>query len=579
MYHPDGRPLIPIRKQVDRLITFGKFVAKPIGSLLRRTRSFGNIRLEDPDSPRPPPEKHLRRRATISDLGSEYRNNDNFNPCPSRRHLRANNRASRSARHPERTPEEQTCPHPLNLFSRLCPCEECAGIRELLRGNDPPPRHITWDINKPTGADTYSETWDEWNDRIDFARGFTRLPVEKMDLRRRSRNRNPQQSGQQSAGPTRAPVHHEVATPAHARRPDTSRPPAVPPAPVVPDHVPSHHTNARLLNNEQAYWARQRAEWREARLQKNRESERVQGRQTGWTPVDDWRRGIVGSNSPRNDGPTNRTHTSRLEAPTHSQRRNVPGRRHRSDVPATSRTQNPPNNQVSEGEDSDPFDERALDRAHMTESYRPAPDCHTDVDVKKIFFDALDENMDYLVGWFEPTDAQWDYSRYLSVKVAAKRVYDALNEADRRRDALRYNGPTNDQCTYIDSRLQEHLDNNMPSSSRMPRQPKPTANIGRGRPPVLHTMKALPTLPPPSNEGARPSREPERPSRHNRASYIQTPPPDSRTFDHTQSQRVRRGGEGFTDAQIQARKRELRRELSELKEQEEALAKRDRQRR
>lgn len=104
MYHPDGRPLIPIRKQVDRLITFGKFVAKPIGALLRRTRSFGNIRLEDPDSPRPRPEKHLRRRATISDLGREYRDTDNFNPCPSRRHLRSNSRTPRSARHSERTP-------------------------------------------------------------------------------------------------------------------------------------------------------------------------------------------------------------------------------------------------------------------------------------------------------------------------------------------------------------------------------------------------------------------------------------------------------------------------------------------
>jgi hypothetical protein len=216
----------------------------------------------------------------------------------------------------------------------------------------------------------------------------------------------------------------------------------------------------------------------------------------------------------------------------------------------------------------------------MTETYRPAPVLHPDVDFKQIFIDALDENMEYLVGWFEPTDAQWEYSRYLSVKVATRRLYEALDEADRRRDASgRSHGPTNEQCTYIDHGLQEHLDHNMPSSSRI-RKPKPTADIGRGRPPAPHTMKALPTLPPPSNEGVRPSREPDRPSRRNRASYIQTPPQDSRTFDHA---RGRQGGGGFPDAlkeaQIQARKRELRRELSELKEQEEALARRHHQRR
>ena len=350
--HPDGSHIIPIGKHLTRL---GKFVAKPF---LRRARSFSAApRPSASDLPPPVPEKRMRRHSISNhqypsqlfdpDSDSNYRRFRKLNPDP-------NNPKSARYRH-----------HP------YCECEYCARVRELLRGNYAPNLDKRFDPSKPTGADAYSEEWDQWNNRTDFVRDYTKWPPEWIDHRRRSRPRQHQQGPKPvPAGPTPIVPIPPPGLPGWRSRAERLRAAqlnanVVPPAPIVPDHVASYKPNSRLLNPEQEHWAKQQADWKAARLREARDQERHQAAPTPRGRVDEWRRGTEPAPPPP---PQRRSRSKSRKPPSADPPAEQPPelrRRHRSRPPAP------------QNDDDDPFHERALDRARFTEVDRrplgPAP--------------------------------------------------------------------------------------------------------------------------------------------------------------------------------------------------------------
>jgi len=223
---------------------------------------------------------------------------------------------------------------PSKVHGLACPCWKCDEFRQFMCGRYRIPQDGTYDKNKGTGVDNYSETWDDWNIRTDFARKASRAPFETLDLRRRSRPKEARDAGGQPVASGSRPTHHAQAMPPPTRRSDppvapTSRP--VPPAPVVPDHVASHYGNARLLNEEQQRYAKERADWKAARLQERRELEKSQERRPRG-PVDEWRRAV--DVPQREEGTKDREHVSRPKEARAPEQRDVPGRRHRHEAPA-----------------------------------------------------------------------------------------------------------------------------------------------------------------------------------------------------------------------------------------------------
>jgi hypothetical protein len=168
-------------KNVNRAIRLGKFVAKPIGNFIKRSRSFSGPPPVPPKDQQSDPvaRKPLRRRATISEMGDNSREkvgNDDDLP-PGLRCLKG--------------------PH--------CPCWKCTETTRFLNGQ------YDVDPNRPydpffggTGAHGYNEEWDEWNKRIDFIRYKSQMPPEALDLRRcrvcsRGSARSPASQSLQSA--------------------------------------------------------------------------------------------------------------------------------------------------------------------------------------------------------------------------------------------------------------------------------------------------------------------------------------------------------------------------------------------
>ena len=498
-----------------------------------------------------------------------------------------------------------------------CLCWKCDEMRHIMCGRYRIPQDGSYDKNKGTGADDYSETWDEWNIRTDFARKASRAPVETLDLRHRSRPKQPRNGDGHPVGSGSRPTHHVQAMPLQTRRPEppvASSSRLVPPAPVVPDHVASHFANARLLNDEQTRYAKERADWKAARLQERRELERDRERRPRG-PVDEWRRAI---DVPQREEWSSRTELVPRPKETRApERRDVPGRRHRheapevpkpQEVPVTAHTKasraheprpapetappvarQPPRpapaaarqgdshrrhqrlapNQPCEDEDSDPFDKRAYHRAQLREVYRPIQ---------------------------PPADPA------------------PRQDPLRPRAPAGFSGPTDAEYGYIYGRLQTHLDAQPRPSSHTPaappnaqaapgRQPKPARDIGLGRPPVLRTEKVLPSLPSfptlASSGDAGPSRDRDQPSRRVRATYIQTPPEDppirrdrrgsnrtdeSDLDDSISSRGAPRAGdkgwrEAWSDAQIAAKKQELKKVLEEYEGLAAAKARRERKKR
>jgi hypothetical protein len=583
-----------------------------------------------------------------------------------------------------------------------CPCWKCDEFRQIMCGRYRIPQDGSYDKNKGTGADDYSETWDEWNIRTDFARKASRAPVETLDLRHRSRPKQPRNGDGHPVASGSRPTHHVQAMPPQTRRSDppvasTSR--HVPPAPVVPDHVASHFANARLLNDEQQRYAKERADWKAARLHERRELERDQERRPRG-PVDEWRRAI--DVPQREEGSRGREHVSQPKESKGPEQRDVPGRRHRHEAPTTSKPKGvpvtappktskdqeprraPPAAQTAprsappvtrkpsrpvppasrqtdsqrrhhglapdqpwEGEDSDPFDERAFHQAQVREVYRPAQPPADSVPRQdplpprapgRMTRAERDARIAYLAR-DTPTTAEERArirqellrfanggARELEPRGRSKNHPDArqrhpdyrndaiLAEAELRRrgQSAGFSGPTDVEYGYIYGRLQTHLDAQPRPSSHTPavlpvkhaapgRPPKPARDIGLGRPSgtekVLPSLPSFPTLA--SSGDAGPSRDRDQPSRRVRATYIQTPPEDppirrdrrgsprsdESDFDDSISSRgVPRAGdkgwrEAWSDVQIAAKKRELKKVLEEYEELAAAKARREQKKR
>jgi hypothetical protein len=326
-------------KNVNRAIRLGKFVAKPIGNFIKRSRSFSGPPPVPPKDQQSDPvaRKPLRRRATISEMGDNSREkvgNDDDLP-PGLRCLKG--------------------PH--------CPCWKCTETTRFLNGQ------YDVDPNRPydpffggTGAHGYNEEWDEWNKRIDFIRYKSQMPPEALDLRRRTRPRDAQYAEQAAGHPTSGAAFVPAPAPDHQHHNRSNQRPPVPPPPVMPEHVSSYKPNSRLLNSEQEYWIKQQADWKAARLQEVRDLGRHQTLPTP-TPrerVDQWRR----TTEPVRQPPQDRSRSkSRKPPPVDPPTDHPPEirRRHRSRQPP------PPQN-----DDDDPFCERALDRARITEVHRRA---------------------------------------------------------------------------------------------------------------------------------------------------------------------------------------------------------------
>jgi hypothetical protein len=437
-------------------------------------------------------------------------------------------------------------------------------------------------------------------------------PTRRQDIAAQADNRDVDPRVASGSRHTR----YELAVPRQTGR---GRDQGVPPAPIVPDHVASHYTNGRLLNGEQEYWARERQVWKDERLHEARELERDQPRRTVRAPIDAWRRDVAGPHS-------SRAEQSRQEEPGHQERRNVPGRRHRHDAPVASRAPetfatigprnsrnhrtSPPDltqsahrclarDQQLDGEESDPFDERALELecARLNEADRrardmvdpiPRSDLRGTTDVRRVYKRAWRNCMAYILGDMVPTKEMWDYMGYRSDKFAEQRVYDALNdEDDRKYGSRRPPGHDNAPWPFAHDEPRHHRNEAAPTAPPRQRQPKPIPDVGRGRPPPAHTMKDLPSLPSfpsfPSSGEAGPSRDHHQPSRRSRATHIQTPPDDPPTLDPPRVHRDRRVNknlsERYAEAQIEARKREMKRIAKEVEELEAAKARRERKKR
>jgi len=259
-----------------------------------------------------------------------------------------------------------------------CSCWKCEEYRQFKCGRYKIPEDGSYDRNKGTGADNYSEAWDEWNNRADFIRKATKAPIETLDLRHRSSNRDPHRPEAQPAAPAHLPRHvdtraidpaqllrprhadHERSRPAHSKGADAriasgsrhtryeqampsqrkQAAPArhvVPPAPVVPDHVAFHYRNDGLCNEEQMHWAKERADWKAARLQEVRDRESKRDRPSGGV-IDDWRRATEMARPPREDRSKEKERPSRPAVPDDSARRDRPHRRHRHEESQTSRS-------------------------------------------------------------------------------------------------------------------------------------------------------------------------------------------------------------------------------------------------
>jgi hypothetical protein len=227
---------------------------------------------------------------------------------------------------------------------------------------------------RETTEDNYSERWHDWAKRIDKTRKTTGVPLEQLDLRRRSRQNR---QVDQAVAALRNPASFVARTgndDVHARLAP----------PVVPNHVSSHYTKAILLNDEQKYCAKERADWKEARLQEIRDRERGPGPGTSRTRVHHSQDQVKPSRSSQQD-------TRAGEQSSRGARKPEPvgtyigGKWWSSEPPrektppprATRRHEHRTLHRLPPQDQDDPFSERILDRARVTEHYSHAEQCGT----------------------------------------------------------------------------------------------------------------------------------------------------------------------------------------------------------
>jgi hypothetical protein len=198
--------------------------------------------------------------------------------------------------------------------------------------------------------------------------------LEQLDLRRRSRqNRQVDQAV--------AALRNPSSFVAHTGNDDVDAHLA---PPVVPNHVSSHYTDALLLNDEQKYWAKERADWKEARLQEARDRDRGPGPGTFRTRVHHSQDQVKPSRSSQQDTrageQSNRATRKPEPEPVGTYIGGMwwssePPREETPPPRATRRHEHRTLHRLPPQDQDDPFSERILDRARVTEHYSHAEKC------------------------------------------------------------------------------------------------------------------------------------------------------------------------------------------------------------